>query len=41
MSRASQDTLLTQQQAHDGQQQVSQTITPAIRQVATHMQPVR
>ncbi len=35
--QASQDTLLTQQQAHDGQQQVSQTIT-LIRQVATHIE---
>ncbi|WP_033135888.1 bacteriohemerythrin [Aeromonas finlandensis] len=35
--QASQDTLLTQQQAHDGQQQVSHTIT-LIRQVATHIE---
>ncbi|MGL4890768.1 MAG: methyl-accepting chemotaxis protein, partial [Aeromonas veronii] len=35
--QASQDTLLTQQQAHDGQQQVSQTIA-LIRQVATHIE---
>ncbi|MFQ2302283.1 bacteriohemerythrin [Aeromonas dhakensis] len=35
--QASQDTLLTQQQAHDGQRQVSQTIT-LIRQVADHIE---
>ncbi|MBL0612706.1 bacteriohemerythrin [Aeromonas jandaei] len=35
--QASQDTLLTQQQAHDGQQQVSQTIA-LIRQVADHIE---
>ncbi|QPR53984.1 bacteriohemerythrin [Aeromonas allosaccharophila] len=35
--QASQDTLLTQQQAHDGQQQVSQTIA-LIRQVANHIE---
>ncbi|MGY3909029.1 bacteriohemerythrin [Aeromonas piscicola] len=35
--QASQDTLLTQQQAHEGQQQVSQTIT-LIRQVANHIE---
>ncbi|HDT5895326.1 chemotaxis protein [Aeromonas hydrophila] len=35
--QASQDTLLTQQQAHDGQRQVSQTIS-LIRQVADHIE---
>ncbi|MFB2865901.1 bacteriohemerythrin [Aeromonas sp. MdU4] len=35
--QASQDTLLTQRQAHDGQQQVSQTIA-LIRQVANHIE---